>query len=282
MMRVSTSFRPNLLREMELITSHESSPVSRILTIARNTFREAVRDRILYNLVVFVLLITAAAVLLGELTDGQEARTIVNLGLNAVLIFGTFISIFVGVSLVSKEIEKRTVYAILSKPVGRGEFIVGKYLGLCVTLLVNTVVMGIGISLALLYVGGNELALTAWGAVGLIFLELTILTAVAIVFSTFSTPALSALFTFLIFVIGHFSAALRDLAAGMGSSTAKIVFNGIYYLLPNLSNFSFVTHAAHGMMPPAAMFLGSALYAALFDVILTTIAILIFSRRSFK
>ena len=281
-MRVSTSFRPNLLREMELITSHESSPVSRILTIARNTFREAVRDRILYNLVVFVLLITAAAVLLGELTDGQEARTIVNLGLNAVLIFGTFISIFVGVSLVSKEIEKRTVYAILSKPVGRGEFIVGKYLGLCVTLLVNTAVMGIGISLALLYVGGNELALTAWGAVGLIFLELTILTAVAIVFSTFSTPALSALFTFLIFVIGHFSAALRDLAAGMGSSTAKIVFNGIYYLLPNLSNFSFVTHAAHGMMPPAAMFLGSALYAALFDVILTTIAILIFSRRSFK
>ena len=179
-MRVSTSFRPNLLREMELITSHESSPVSRILTIARNTFREAVRDRILYNLVVFVLLITAAAVLLGELTDGQEARTIVNLGLNAVLIFGTFISIFVGVSLVSKEIEKRTVYAILSKPDGRGEFIVGKYLGLCVTLLVNTAVMGIGISLALLYVGGNELALTAWGAVGLIFLELTILTAMAL------------------------------------------------------------------------------------------------------
>src|SRR3954469_4714311 len=102
----------------------------RILTIARNAFREAVRDRILYNLILFVLLITGSAIFLGELTAGQESRVIVNLGLSAILIFGRFISIFVGVSLVWKEIEKKTVYSIFSKPVGRGEFIVGKYLGL--------------------------------------------------------------------------------------------------------------------------------------------------------
>src|SRR5688572_3739757 len=101
----------------------------RILTIAKNAFREAVRDRILYNLILFVLMITASAIFLGELSDGQEARVIVNLGLTATLIFGAFISIFVGVSLVWKEIEKRTVYSIFSKPVGRGEFIVGKYAG---------------------------------------------------------------------------------------------------------------------------------------------------------
>ncbi len=101
----------------------------RILTIAHNTFREAVRDRVLYNLVLFVLLITASAIFLGELTDGEEARTIVNLGLSAMLLFGAFIAVFVGVSLVSKEIEKRTIYAIFAKPVGRGEFVVGKYLG---------------------------------------------------------------------------------------------------------------------------------------------------------
>src|SRR4051794_928693 len=280
-MRVLTSFRPELLRDME-IASEGSNSVGRILTIARNTFREAVRDRILYNLVLFVLLITAAAVLLGELTDGQEARTIVNLGLSAILIFGTFISIFVGVSLVSKEIEKKTVYAILSKPVRRGEFIIGKYLGLCLTLMVNTAVMGVGVSLALLYVGGNELAVSAWGAVSLIYFELTITTAVAIVFSSFSTPALSALFTFLIFVTGHFSSALRQLAASIDSISAKWVFDGIYYLLPNLSNFTFITESAHGVVPPAAMFWGAALYAVLFDVILITIAILIFSRRNFK
>ena len=137
-----------------------SSTIKRIFTIARNTFREAVRDRVLYNLVLFVLLITVSAIFIGELTAGQETRTIVNLGLNAMLIFGAFISIFVGVSLVSKEIEKRTVYAIFSKPIGRGEFIIGKYLGLCLTLLVNVLIMGVGVSLALLYVGGSSLAVS--------------------------------------------------------------------------------------------------------------------------
>ena len=150
----------------------------RILAIAKNAFREAVRDRILYNLILFVLLITAGAVFLGDLTVGQEARVIVNLGLSATLIFGTFISIFVGVSLVWKEIEKRTIYSILSKPVGRGEFIIGKYLGLCLTLFVNVAVMGLGITLALLYVHGSKFAGAIWPAISLIFLELTILTAV--------------------------------------------------------------------------------------------------------
>src|SRR5256714_13453600 len=103
-----------------------NSFTGRLLSISKNTFREAVRDRILYNLVVFVLLITAASIFLGELTAGQEARTIVNLGLSAMLLFGTFIAIFVGVSLVSKEIEKRTVYAIFAKPVRRADFIIGK------------------------------------------------------------------------------------------------------------------------------------------------------------
>ena len=137
------------------IPEKQNNLFGRIFSIARHTFREAVRDRVLYNLVVFVLLITASAIFLGELTAGHEARMIVNLGLSAMLLFGAFISIFVGVSLVSKEIEKRTVYAIFAKPIGRGEFIVGKYLGLCLTLLVNVLVMGVGVSLALFYVGGG-------------------------------------------------------------------------------------------------------------------------------
>src|SRR5262252_766820 len=126
--------------------------VVRILAIARNAFREAVRDRVLYNLVLFVLLLIVGAIFLGELSAGQEAKIIVDLGLSAMLLFGVFIAIFVGVGLVYKEIERRTLYAILTKPIGRGQFLLGKYLGLCLTLLVNVVVMGIGVSLALLYV----------------------------------------------------------------------------------------------------------------------------------
>lgn len=253
-----------------------------VFSIAKNAFREAVRDRILYNLILFVLLITASAIFLGELTAGQEARVIVNLGLSSVLLFGAFIAIFVGVSLVWKEIEKRTVYSIFAKPIGRGEFIVGKYLGLCSTLLLNVLVMGIGVTLALVYVGGSAMITGLWGAVFLIFLELTVVTAVAIMFSSFSTPALSALLTFFVFLIGHFSASLLDLATSMGSKAAIGFFTFIYYLLPNLSNFSFITNSANGQSPPAALLGGAFVYAVVYDIILITITVAIFSRRNFK
>lgn len=254
----------------------------RIFAIAKNAFREAVRDRILYNLILFVLMLTASAIVLGELTAGQEARVIVNLGLSSMLVFGTFISIFVGVSLVWKEIEKRTVYSIFSKPVGRSEFIIGKYLGLCLTLLVNVMVMGAGETLALLYVGGGSFVGPVWIAVILIFFELTIMTGVAITFSSFSTPALSALLTFLVFVIGHFSASLRDLAQSMGSQAVQAFFDVIYYLLPNLSHFSFITETSNSIKPPISMVGGAILYAIVYDIILMTITVAIFSRRNFK
>jgi len=262
--------------------TRERNILSVILTIAKNTFREAIRDKVLYNLVVFVLLITACAILLGELTDGQEARTIVNIGLNAMLLFGAFISIFVGVGLVSKEIEKRTVFSIFSKPVRRAEFLIGKYLGLCLTLLVNVAVMGAGISLALVYVRGGSLVYSIWGAIFLIFLELTILTAIAILFSSFSSAALSALFTFLVFLIGHMSASLRELAAGIGSRAATVFFDVLYYVLPNLAHFSFRTESANGMVPNGAMIGGGLVYAVVYIVIVLTISIMIFSRKNFK
>src|SRR3977135_3121775 len=145
--------------------------LKRIIAIMCNAFREAVRDRVLYNLVLFVLLLTAAAVFLGDLSGGQERKIVVDLGLSALLLFGVFIAIFVGVGLVYKEIERRTVYAIFSKPVSRGEFLIGKYLGLCLTLLFNVVVMGAGVSLALIYVsrGWDPLVLSIWPAILMIY-----------------------------------------------------------------------------------------------------------------
>lgn len=256
--------------------------IHKIKTIAGNTFREAVRDRILYNLVFFVLLITAAAVFLGELTAGHEARTIVGLGLAAMLFFGTFIAIFVGVGLVSKEIEKRTVYTIFSKPVTRGEFVIGKYLGLCLTLLVNVAVMGVGVSLALLFVGNSGLALTVWGAILLLYFELALMTAVAILFSTFSSPALSAILAFLIFVIGHFSASLQQFGENLGSQAASLFFDFLYYVLPNFSHFSFASNAVHGGVPAVAHLGWGFGYAAVYAAMLLSLATVIFSYRNFK
>ncbi len=258
--------------------------IKRTLAIARNAFREAVRDRVLYNLVLFVLLLIAGAIFLGELSAGQESKIIVDLGLSAMLLFGVFIAIFVGVGLVYKEIERRTLYAILSKPIGRGQFLLGKYLGLCLTLLVNVLVMGVGVSLALIYVrrGWDPLAIKIWPAIILIYFELMIITAVALLFSSFSTPALSALLTFFVFIIGHFSADLKGLATTSGSMPARSLFRALYYLLPNLANFSMISVASHGVSPDASGFALAALYAIVYVSVLLAGATLIFSRRNFK
>jgi len=256
----------------------------RVAAIARNAFREAVRDRVLYNLVLFVLLLIAGAIFLGEISAGQEAKIIVDLGLSAILLFGVFIAIFVGVGLVYKEIERRTLYAILSKPIGRGEFMLGKYLGLCLTLLVNVAVMGVGLSLALIVVkrGWDPLALRIWPAIFLIYVELAILTGVAMLFSAFSSPALSALLTFFLFVIGHFSADLKTLAHSMGSAPARWVFAGLYYLLPNLANYNLITPAAHGQVPEVRAVVMAAVYGLIYIGVLLAATTLVFSRRNLK
>jgi ABC-type transport system involved in multi-copper enzyme maturation permease subunit len=256
----------------------------RSIAIARNTFREAVRDRVLYNLILFVLLLIAGAIFLGELSGGQERKIIVDLGLSTMLLFGVFISIFVGVGLVYKEIERRTIYAIFAKPVSRGEFMIGKYLGLCLTLLVNVAIMGAGISLALLYVsrGWNPLVITIWPAILLIYVELTIITAVALLFSSFSSPALSALLTFFVFIIGHFSADLKILASSMNSVTARWLFIGLYYVLPNLSNYSYITPAAHGQVAELANITLSIAYATIYSLVILAAGTIILSKRNFK
>ena len=265
-------------------TEQRQGKLWRISAIARNAFREAVRDRVLYNLVLFVLILTGASIFIGELSGGQERKVIVDLGLSAMLLFGVFIAIFVGVGLVYKEIERRTIYAVFSKPVGRGEFLVGKYLGLCLTLLVNVLVMGVGVSLALLYVskGWDPLIPTIWPAVLLIYMELMLLTAIALLFSSFSSPALSALLTFMVFIIGHFSADLKNLAVSLGSSSARTLFTALYYLLPNLANYSFITPAAHGRAPSAGFVFATGLYALVYIVVILAAATLVFSRRNFK
>jgi ABC-type transport system involved in multi-copper enzyme maturation permease subunit len=264
--------------------SGKAGTLWRVWAIAHNTFREAVRDRVLLNLVLFVLLLTGAAIFIGELSDGQERKIIADLGLSAMLLFGVFIAIFVGVGLVYKEIERRTIYAIFAKPVWRGEFLVGKYLGLCLTLLVNVLVMGAGVSLALIYVrhGWDPLVLSIWPAILLIYVELMILTGVALLFSSFSSPALSALLTFFVFVIGHFSSDLKGLASSMDSPSGRWLFVAIYYLLPNLSNYSFITAAAHGRTPDVANLLAAMLYAFIYIVLILAAASLIFNRRNFK
>src|SRR5579863_557428 len=167
---------------------------ARIAFIASNTFREAVRDRVLYNLIAFALLMSGAAILVGQISIDIERLVVINLGLTAVSLFGVVIAIFIGIGLVSKEIDKRTLYTVLSRPVQRWEFIVGKFFGLAGTLVVNASFMAVGVFAALYYVSHHFQTSDGWVLVALYFiiLQFLIITSLALLFSSFSSPLLSA------------------------------------------------------------------------------------------
>jgi ABC-type transport system involved in multi-copper enzyme maturation permease subunit len=262
----------------------KQSGLRRIGVIALNTFRESVRDRVLYNLILFVLVLVGASVFISQLSVDYESQFTAALGLSVMLVFGALIAIFIGVGLVYKEIDKRTIYSLLSKPVRRYEFIVGKYVGLCMTLLVNSAVMVAGIELALLYVNGGfvPLQVAVLPAALLLYLELILIVAVALLFSSFSTPLLAALFSFAIYVIGHFSADLKLAAKLSDSGLVRAILTGAYYLLPNLSNFSYIAEASHGRVISSQTVAAAAAYATVYIGILLSAAALIFEKRNFK
>jgi ABC-type transport system involved in multi-copper enzyme maturation permease subunit len=256
----------------------------KLAAIATNTFRETVRDKVLYNLVLFAVLLVGSSLLIGQLSISQDQKIIMDMGLSSMLVFGTLIAIFIGIGLVYKELDKRTVYSLLTKPIHRYEFILGKYCGLGLTLLVNSSVMAVSVVLALIFLqrGFDRLQWALLPAAYLIFLELAVVTAIAMLFSSFSSPALSATLTFLLFVVGNFSGDFHTYAANSSSAASKGVLYGLYYLLPNMSNFNFITIAAHGQVVPLSIVVSSTLYAVVYCGVLLSIAILIFERRDFK
>lgn len=256
----------------------------KVLAIARNTFKECVRDKVLYNLVIFAILIITSSLILGTITIGDVKQIIINLGLSTLSIFGTLISIFIGIQLVYKEIDKKTVYSLLSKPVARHEFVLGKYLGLTWTLAVNVSIMILGIYASILYVRhsfqASDVHILLAGL--LIFVELMLVIAIALCFSTFSTPALSAVFTFSLYVIGHFNSDIRHYGVNSESLPTKVISGVLYHLLPNFANFDVISRTAHGQFMSSGVYLFSLAYGLLFSIALVLVAMLVFQRRDFK
>lgn len=262
--------------------------------IAVNVFRESVRDKVLYNLVLFAILLIGASYLLGQLTAGQDVKIIKDLGLASTSIFGLFIAIFIGIGLVSKEVERRSIYSLLAKPIHRYQLVLGKYAGLALTLVVNVTVMAIALYGVLWYVasGVGPEAQRVWDApaldpalskaILLILLELMLITALALFFSTFSTPILSAAFTFGLFIVGHFSADLRNFDQVVDSAAAVKLARGLYWVLPNLAQFDVKAQVVHGQAVPAGYVAVVALYAIVYITMLLALGTYVFSRRDFK
>jgi ABC-type transport system involved in multi-copper enzyme maturation permease subunit len=268
--------------------------MSATAAIAINTFRESVRDKVLYNLVLFAILLIGASYLIGQLTAGQDVKIIKDLGLAATSMFGLFIAVFIGIGLVSKEVERRSVYALLAKPIHRYQIVLGKYCGLILTLTVNVSVMALALYLVLTYMSWDVEpdVIRMWDApardpallkaIGLILVELMLVTAIALFFSTFSTPILSAALTFGLFVVGHFSSDLRNFQDVVDSPAAARLARGLYWVLPNLAQFDVKDNVVHGMPVPMAYLAMTVGYGVLYIAMLLVVSMFIFSRRDFK
>jgi ABC-type transport system involved in multi-copper enzyme maturation permease subunit len=265
-----------------------------IALVAQAVFKESVRDRVPYSMVVFAVLLIAASYLISQLTAGQDMKILKDLGLASISTFGLLIAVFIGINLVSKEVERRSVFAVLAKPLSRGQFILGKYFGLVLTLVVNLSVMAVAFYAVLFYVDLStiEYVKSAWPApaldprmmvaLALIVVELMLVTAIALFFSTFSSPLLSALLTLGLWVAGHFNADLRNFEAVLDVQPVVLVARALYYLLPNLAPFNIRAEVVHGVTVPATQVALTLAYAAVYIAILLIGAIAIFRRRDFK
>ncbi|HLW55178.1 MAG TPA: ABC transporter permease subunit [Candidatus Angelobacter sp.] len=257
--------------------------ISRLSAISLNTFREAVRDRVLYNLIVFALVLVAGAPLLGQISIDIEQLALINVGLSAISLFSVVIAIFIGIGLVSKEIEKRTLYTILARPVRRWEFIAGKFFGLLMTLVANMALMTAGFYAAMLvyqhHLTGADARLLI--AVYFTILELLMVTAITLLFSSFSTPIFSAVFSFSLFAIGTFSEDLRNFAA-LAHGATKWFSTVAAYAVPNFASLNVISQVAHQQPINGRLILFNTLYALLYSAAVTAGAVLIFERRNLK
>ena len=255
--------------------------VGRIIKIAKNVFWEAIRDRILYVIGFFALLMVGGVRLIPELSVGTEDKIFLDFGLAAISILGLIVTVFVGTGLVNKEIEKRTVYILVAKPLSRSELIVGKYIGLSSVLAILLIAMTIIYGLILSFSGISYPIGSILVTIIFMFVQLSLLTAVAILFGVFTSSLLATLFTFGIYLMGNLSRDLVKLGDLSDNPGIKKLMMGLYVVLPDLNRFDLKNDAVYGILPSISNLLTNLGYALLYTMLVLSITIAMFARREF-
>ena len=257
-------------------------------TIALNTFREALRNKVLYIILVFAIVLLGFAVVLGSISIGENDRVIKHIGLTAINVFGIFLAMFVGVNLVYDEMERRTIYTIIAHGVPRQDFIIGKFLGLLLTIVFNFVLMAIILSVVLFVVPDCHMSGLVLYSVFMSMFEMMVVIAFAILFSSFSTPVVSAVLTLAVYVIGHLSDDLLDYYKILGheayafhTNVMRPVLKGIYYILPHLEEFNYKSQVTDPDLWNHLTFFPIG-YGILYTVVILALSCLIFSKKDFK
>ena len=257
------------------------------IPLALNTLRETIRDKILYVILLFALLMIASGVLLSMLSLNQQNKIVMDLGLSSISIFGLIITIFVGTNLVSKEIDKKTIFLLISKPIRRSHFILGKYIGLCLTLLIIMGAMSLTFYGVLAYIfsitqEGNFITWIPSTAMALclIYVEMMLLTACAIFFSTFSSPVMSAMFTLAVYIMGHLSNDLLQIGKISGQASLEQLTYFIFYFLPDLERLN-LKNVVLNRPVGLEIFGNSLLYGCLYISALLILSMVIFEGKEF-
>ena len=253
----------------------------RIWIIASNGFREVIRDRILYVIGFFAVVLALSLRLLPEISVGTDGKIFLDVGLGLTSFLGAIVAIFVGTALINKEIEKRTVLILIPKPISRAELIVGKHLGLCGVLAVVIAIMTALYLCALTWANIIFSPFSLLVSQVYLLLELAVLTAVAITFGTFTSSILATLLSFGIYIIGHLSSDLLELAQISKNPQITALTESIYLVVPNLERFNLKNTAVYGILPSSSDLLVNGVYGMIYIVLLLTISSFIFSRRQF-
>jgi len=252
-----------------------------IWAIAINTVRESVRSKLLYGLLFFAVLMIGSGAIVASLSYVESDRILQDVGMGSVRLFGVAIAILVGINLIHREVDRRTVYTILSKPLSRGEFLVGKFLGLTLTIWIQMAIMGVafvGVSLAT----GAPLGVPHLVFFFLAGVELALVVGIATFFSAFTTPVLAAFFTSGVWGVGHLSRQLRDLGAASESAPFEWATWLLHRVLPDLESFNLASEAAHLLPVTASDWVLPALYGAGYLTLVLFAAVAVFERRDLR
>ena len=255
--------------------------MKRLYALSSNTFREAIRDRILYSLLFFAALVLLGSLAMEHISLGDREKVVRSFAFGAIRFFGILIALFLGVSLVHKELERKTIYTIISKPIPRGSFLIGKYLGLMTVLALEVFVM------ALLYIGLTGITqalptLPFWSALLLLMLELSLLVAWCMLFSTYSSPTVATFFSIAILFIGNVADDIWKFGQQSDSEFFQSASEILYWILPNFQVLNGSHYAVHNTSMPLDQFLASLGYGLGYTVGVLCLAVMVFSKKDFK
>jgi ABC-type transport system involved in multi-copper enzyme maturation permease subunit len=251
------------------------------LVLAQNTFREGVRDRIFLAVAVFGVLVLLGSFVIGPLSLGEQTRITQDIGLASMSALCFLIAVLIGTGIVFKEIERKTIYTVLSKPVSGWELILGKFLGL--TVMVGALTLGMSaVLLAVNWIITHQFQSGILTAILLIWMELVLLIALSILMSTLCSPILGALFTLILYVVGHTVGDLKELAVRFASPSVALFSKIVYYALPNLEYLNVRSKVIHGVAVDTSYVVFACAYALLYALVFLTLAILVLDRKEFK